>query len=88
MHLAMLIATECPLQAWMYQPWVQEAINKRLNKLADVTQPTIGFHVRGGDKLAEDKMLVGRFPPRQAHMHRTGSVLPSNLYGDCSPSSE
>ena len=45
----------------MYQPWVQEAINKRLNKLADVTQPTIGFHVRGGDKLAEDKMLVGSF---------------------------
>ena len=46
----------------MYQPWVQEAINKRLNKLADVEQPTIGFHVRGGDKLAEDKMLVGAVP--------------------------
>lgn len=46
------------LQAWKYQPWVQEAIEKRLSKLADVHSPTIGFHVRGGDKLAEDKMLV------------------------------
>ena len=46
------------MQAWKYQPWVQEAINKRLNKLADVAPPTVGFHVRGGDKLAEDKMLV------------------------------
>ncbi len=47
------------MQAWKYQPWVQKAIDKRLAKLADVAQPTIGFHVRGGDKLAEDKMLVG-----------------------------
>ena len=54
------------MQAWTYQPWVQEAINKRLNKLADVTQPTIGFHVRGGDKLAEDKMLVGRASAHRA----------------------
>ena len=46
------------VQAWKYQPWVQKAIDKRLAKLADVAQPTIGFHVRGGDKLAEDKMLV------------------------------
>jgi hypothetical protein len=45
-------------QAWKYQPWVQEAIDKRLNRLYDVKAPTIGFHVRGGDKLAEDKMLV------------------------------
>ncbi|CAL8469442.1 g8983 [Coccomyxa elongata] len=44
-------------KAWKYQPWVQEAIDKRLDKLADVTPPTIGFHVRGGDKLAEDTML-------------------------------
>ena len=47
------------MQAWKYQPWVQKAVDKRLSKLADVAQPTIGFHVRGGDKLAEDKMLVG-----------------------------
>jgi len=50
----------CIVQAWKYQPWVQEAVNKRLNKLADVVPPTIGFHVRGGDKLAEDKMLVSK----------------------------
>ena len=37
---------------------MQEAIDKRLAKLADVAPPSIGFHVRGGDKLAEDKMLV------------------------------
>lgn len=48
------------MQAWKYQPWVKEAIDKRLDKLADVTLPTIGFHVRGGDKLAEDKMLVSK----------------------------
>ena len=46
------------MQAWKYQPWVQKAVDKRLAKLADVAPPTIGFHVRGGDKLAEDKMLV------------------------------
>ncbi len=35
-------------QAWKYQAWVQEAIDKRLDKLADVPAPTIGFHVRWG----------------------------------------
>ena len=46
------------MQAWKYQPWVQEVVDKRLAKLAEVALPSIGFHVRGGDKLAEDKLLV------------------------------
>ena len=56
------------MQAWKYQPWVQKAVDKRLAKLADVAQPTIGFHVRGGDKLAEDKMLVGSTSARCSAM--------------------
>lgn len=59
------------MQAWKYQPWVQEAINKRLNKLADVAPPTVGFHVRGGDKLAEDKMLVNLKFTRSADLDLT-----------------
>lgn len=59
------------MQAWTFQPWVLEAVKKRLDKLADVAQPTIGFHVRGGDKLAEDKMLVGRALSHRACKHHS-----------------
>jgi hypothetical protein len=46
------LATAVGEQAWKYQPWVQEAIDKRLDKLADVTPPSIGFHVRWGSLQA------------------------------------
>ncbi|KAK9827988.1 hypothetical protein WJX81_005593 [Elliptochloris bilobata] len=42
-------------QVWRYQEWVQEEINEQLAKLEGLEPPTIGFHIRGGDKLTEDK---------------------------------
>lgn len=48
----------CALQAWKYRPWVQEFIDQQLERLAEQKQPTIGFHIRGGDKVFEDKFMV------------------------------
>lgn len=47
-----------PSQAWVFQPWVQKTIDKHLKMLAEAPKPTIGFHVRWGDKIEEDILFV------------------------------
>ena len=47
-----------PLQLWRLQEWVQAKIDPRLAALADAPKPTIGFHIRGGDKGEEDVLRV------------------------------
>lgn len=37
---------------------MQEFIDQQLERLAEQKQPTIGFHIRGGDKVFEDKFMV------------------------------
>ncbi|EIE21583.1 hypothetical protein COCSUDRAFT_66957 [Coccomyxa subellipsoidea C-169] len=44
-------------KVWKYRPWVQEFIDQQLEKLAEQKHPTMGFHIRGGDKVFEDKFL-------------------------------
>ena len=43
------------VQVWKYTPWVQEALDPLVAQLELLEKPTIGFHIRGGDKLDEDK---------------------------------
>ena len=50
------------LQAWVFQPWVKAIIEKRLKELAEAPKPVIGFHVRWGDKIEEDILLVRHLP--------------------------
>ncbi|KAK9838524.1 hypothetical protein WJX81_005090 [Elliptochloris bilobata] len=42
-------------QVWRLQVPLQAEADKHLRHLADLDQPTIGFHVRGGDKFHEDR---------------------------------
>lgn len=51
------------MQAWKYRPWVQEFIDEQLEKLMEQPKPIMGFHIRGGDKLFEDKFLVRWISP-------------------------
>ena len=44
------------LQVWNLKPHVLAAVDPLLARLELEDKPTIGFHVRGGDKLDEDKM--------------------------------
>ena len=44
-------------QVWEYKPGVQDAVDLVLAQLEHMQKPTIGFHVRGGDKLNEDTQL-------------------------------
>jgi hypothetical protein len=46
------------LQAWRYRPWVQEFVDEELDRLSAHDHPTIAFHIRGGDLIAEDKQQV------------------------------
>ena len=43
-------------QVWRLRPHVKTAVEPILAQLDLEPKPTIGFHIRGGDKLAEDKM--------------------------------
>ena len=45
-------------QAWRLQQWVQDRVDEQLKGLALLARPVIGFHVRHGDKVAEDQALV------------------------------
>ena len=44
----------------MFQPWVKAIIDKHLKELAEAPKPTIAFHVRWGDKIEEDILLVSQ----------------------------
>ena len=39
---------------WKLQSWVQDRVDPKLRALANYPKPTIGIHVRGGDKAEED----------------------------------
>ena len=49
------------LQAWRYRPWVQKIIDQQMRVLARQKGPTIGFHIRGGDLLRQDRLKVSTF---------------------------
>ena len=47
-------------QVWKYRPEVQAQVDEVLARLELEEKPTFGFHVRGGDKLSEDKQGCAR----------------------------
>ena len=46
------------LQVWRLRPWVQRLVSRHLKELPSLKQPTVAFHIRGGDMLHTDKHLV------------------------------
>ena len=46
------------VQLWRLQEWVQQKVDARLALLEQAVKPTIGFHIRGGDKGEEDVLRV------------------------------
>jgi hypothetical protein len=40
-------------QLWKFQPWVQKAVNASLRELKGLNNPTVAFHIRGGDLSAD-----------------------------------
>ena len=55
----------CGLQLWRFQGWVQRKVDVKLAALEQAAKPTIGFHIRGGDKGEEDVLRV-----RMRALHR------------------
>ncbi|CAL8463227.1 g2761 [Coccomyxa elongata] len=51
-------------QVWRLQPQFREEVDEALKVLKSYKKPTIAFHVRGGDKLNEDKAVVNIFSRR------------------------
>jgi hypothetical protein len=51
------------MQAWVFQPWVKDVVDKRLRELEGAKKPTIGFHIRWGDKIEEDILFVRALSP-------------------------
>ena len=51
------------MQVWRLQAPLQAEVDKNVRHLKDLDPPTVGFHVRGGDKLQEDMNGVRKAPP-------------------------
>ena len=49
-------------QLWHFQPGVQRAVNASLRELKGLNNPTVAFHIRGGD-LSADLQNNVRCPP-------------------------
>ena len=49
-------------QLWHFQPGVQRAVNASLRELKGLNNPTVAFHIRGGD-LSADLQNNVRAPP-------------------------
>ena len=57
-------------QLWRLHDWVQRKVDARLALLEGAVPPTIGFHIRGGDKGEEDVLRVKMLPtPSLMHAH-------------------
>lgn len=41
------------MQLWKLQPWVQQQVNTALKGFRALKGPTVAFHMRGGDLLAD-----------------------------------
>eukprot|EP00884_Botryococcus_braunii_P010355 jgi/Botrbrau1/19320/Bobra.0073s0052.1 len=50
------LQTESALKLWNLQPWIQSRVDAAISQMMHLPRPTIGFHVRGGDKFDEDKI--------------------------------
>ncbi|BDA44819.1 hypothetical protein COCOBI_06-2970 [Coccomyxa sp. Obi] len=70
-------------KAWKYRPWVQEFIDQQLEKLAQQKQPTVGFHIRGGDKIFEDKALKRATTTPLDTVQTFAQTFPSIRGGTC-----
>jgi len=56
------MSVPAPRQVWNLKPHVRLAVDPMLARLELADKPTIGFHVRGGDKLQEDKIGCAAAP--------------------------
>jgi hypothetical protein len=56
------------LQLWKFRPQVQQLIDKSLSRIRSLPSPTVGFHIRGGDKFKEDQHLVRALTPVSSFM--------------------
>ena len=66
------------MQVWTFAPWVQDELDAVMEELASMPKPTMGFHIRGGDKLSEDVQLVrhwGSALSCQSSLHTAGLVV-------------
>lgn len=71
------------MQLWKFKPAVQKAVNASLRELKGLNEPTVAFHIRGGDLSADLQQNVSPSlaPPWRAcqssllHAHTT-SVAP------------
>jgi len=41
------------VQLWKFKPAVQKAVNASLRELKGLNEPTVAFHIRGGDLSAD-----------------------------------
>ncbi len=55
------------MQLWNLQPRVQQQVNTTLRELKGLKGPTVAFHVRGGDLLAD---LINNVSPSQDNQSR------------------
>ena len=59
----------------MFQPWVKAIIDKHLKELAEAPKPTIAFHVRWGDKIEEDILLVSHLAHPRPRMLTCNMIM-------------
>lgn len=50
------------LQLWRFKPAVQKVINATLRELKGLNNPTVAFHIRGGDLSADLQQNVRTHP--------------------------
>eukprot|EP00884_Botryococcus_braunii_P012233 jgi/Botrbrau1/2100/Bobra.0093s0008.1 len=50
------LQTESATKLWNFQPWIRARIDYELKEVKRFQRPTIGFHIRGGDKFEEDRV--------------------------------
>ncbi|BDA45365.1 hypothetical protein COCOBI_07-1520 [Coccomyxa sp. Obi] len=68
---------------WRPQEWVQDRVDYKLRALASYPQPTVGFHIRGGDKGEEDVLRKRKTTEPADFIRATLHAWPGVKMGTC-----
>eukprot|EP00884_Botryococcus_braunii_P015095 jgi/Botrbrau1/23587/Bobra.0141s0051.1 len=77
------LQTASALKLWKLQPWVQFKVNAALKRANEQPRPTIGFHMRGGDKVSEDEYHSRKFTTPEDMVSTFETTWPSVKGGTC-----
>eukprot|EP00884_Botryococcus_braunii_P013336 jgi/Botrbrau1/22002/Bobra.0024s0018.1 len=71
------------IRLWRLKPWLQSVVDRAVHKMRRSASPTVGFHVRGGDKPVEDVAIKRQTTKTKDLLRTFKEQFPNVTAGTC-----